>query len=85
MMAKKYNNDFRKTIVELYQSGTSVNDLSREYGVSSVTIYSWLKRLSPINEEGMTSDDITELIKENQRLKEDNDILKKAMTIFAKK
>ncbi|MDW7615762.1 transposase, partial [Peribacillus simplex] len=35
---KKYNNEFKKTIVDLYHSGNSVRELSGEYGVSDVTI-----------------------------------------------
>lgn len=38
---KKYNEDFKKMIVELYNSGSSAKDLSSEYGVSEVTIYAW--------------------------------------------
>jgi len=30
---KKYNDDFKKTIVDLYHSGSSVKELSGEYGV----------------------------------------------------
>jgi len=33
---KRYNDDFRKMVVELYHSGQSVRDLSGEYGVSEV-------------------------------------------------
>jgi transposase len=41
---KRYNEDFRKMIVELYQTGIKVADLSREYGVTNVTtIYKWIK------------------------------------------
>ncbi len=44
---KKYNNEFKKTIVDLYNSGNSVKELS-EYGVSEVTIYKWVKEFTPI-------------------------------------
>ena len=36
---KRYNDDFRKMVVELYNSGQSVRSLSSEYGVSEVTVY----------------------------------------------
>lgn len=37
---KKFNDDFKKMIVNLYHSGSStVKELSSEYGVSEVTIY----------------------------------------------
>lgn len=40
---KKYNDDFKKTIVNLCHSGSSAKELSSKYGVSEVTIYKWLK------------------------------------------
>lgn len=86
MKQKRYNQEFKQTIVELYRSGTSVSDLSREYGVSEVTIYKWIKALSPIgNGGGLTPAEIAEIQKENLRLQQEVEILKKAMTIFAKK
>ena len=40
----RYTNDFKEMIVDLYHSGQKVKDLSSEYGVSDVTIYSWIKK-----------------------------------------
>jgi transposase len=34
MEQKKYNEEFKKTVVELYHSGNPVKELSSEYGVS---------------------------------------------------
>lgn len=39
---KKYNAEFKSMVVELYKTGRSVKELSREYGVSEVTIYKWV-------------------------------------------
>lgn len=75
-------------IVELYQAGTPVKDLSSEYGVSETTIYKWIKKLNPIPlEDGksFTPKDYLKLQKEIRRIQEENEILKKAMAIFAKK
>ena len=36
---KKHNSEYKSMIVELYITGRSVKELSREYGVSEVTIY----------------------------------------------
>jgi transposase len=47
----KYNDDFKKMVVELYHTGSSVSTLSSEYGVSEVTIYKWIKALTPVNGE----------------------------------
>jgi transposase len=85
---KKYNEDFKKMIVDLFNSGSSAKDLSNEYGVSEVTIYAWVKKFSPIETEDgttTTTDEIAKLKKQMLRLQEENEILKKAMAIFAKK
>ncbi|PIC62558.1 IS3 family transposase [Sporosarcina sp. P13] len=78
MKQKRYNQEFKQTIVELYRSGTSVSDLSSEYGVSEVTIYNWIKALSPIESSGgLTPTEIAEIQKENLRLQQEVEILKK--------
>ncbi|WP_097016057.1 transposase [Anaerocolumna aminovalerica] len=38
-----YSEEFKQQIVDLYNSGSSVSYLSSEYGVTNVTIYSWIK------------------------------------------
>lgn len=84
---KNYNDDFKKTVVELYHTGSSVSLLSSEYGVSEVTIYKWIKALTPVSVEAgsLTPQEIATIQKENLRLKQEVEILKKAMTLFAKK
>lgn len=85
---KHYTLEFKQQIVDLYNSGgTSYPQLEREYGVNRSTISGWVKQLSPIK----VSEDVTvtlkeykDLQKENQRLKIENEILKKATAIFAK-
>ena len=86
MSQKRYNQEFKQTVVELYRSGTPVSQLSSEYGVSEVTIYKWIKQLSPIEgTQELTVSDVDAIQKENLRLKQEIEILKKAMTIFARK
>lgn len=84
---KKYNDEFKKTVVDLYHSGTSVEELSNEYDVSDMTIYKWIKDFTPIGteEESLTPKELAAIQKENLRLKQEIEILKKAMVIFAKK
>ena len=41
---KSYDEDFKKTIVNLYESGKGISDLSREYGISKSVISSWIKK-----------------------------------------
>src|SRR5690625_4719210 len=83
----RYNDDFRKMIVELYHSGQKVKDLSSEYGVSDVTIYSWIKKFTPVELDDGSSitHDYDKLQKQMRKLQEENEILKKALEHFAKK
>ncbi|MGE7925711.1 transposase [Viridibacillus arvi] len=86
MKQKRYNQEFKETIVELYRTGMPVNQIASEYGVTEVTNYKWIKVHSPIEgEKSLTLADISAIQKENLRLKQEVEILKKAMTIFAKK
>ncbi|AIS52275.1 hypothetical protein TKV_c11010 [Thermoanaerobacter kivui] len=41
---RKYNDEFKNTIVELYNYGKSLAELSSEYGISKSTISGWLKK-----------------------------------------
>ena len=81
---KSYTPEFKQQIVDLYNAGgTSYH----EYGVSKSTLSTWVKQLSPIKiseEQTVTLKEYKALQKENQRLKIENEILKKATAIFAK-
>lgn len=85
---KRYSDEFRKMVVELYHSGKSVSELSSEYGVSEVSIYKWIKDYTPVDptdKDGLTPKEVSEIQKENLRLKQELEILKKALAIFARK
>ncbi|MGX7008107.1 transposase, partial [Pediococcus parvulus] len=82
---KKYSVDFRKMIVKLYQDGAPVADLTDEYGVSNVTIYKWINLYKEDKGSGISKSDVLALQKRLKQLESENDILKKALTIFAKK
>ncbi len=59
MKQKRYYQEFKETIVNLYGSVTPVNQLSSEYGVSEVTIYKWIKMNTPIEgANGLTPTDV---------------------------
>ncbi|MBJ8032015.1 IS3 family transposase [Bacillus cereus group sp. N21] len=80
MTNKKFNEEFKKMVVELYHSGQPVKQLSSEYGVSEVTVYKWIKIYSPItsvDEDELTLEDLKRMKKEMLRLKEENEIFKK--------
>ncbi len=85
---KSYTLEFKQQIVDLYNAGgTSSPQLKREYDVNRSTLSNLVKQLSPVKvseEETVTLKEYKALQKENQRLKIENEILKKATAIFAK-
>ena len=86
--AKIMYGNFIQTIIDLYNSGKSVTDLSVEYGVKKVTIYSWINQNKPalkVDDEEISKSDIIALKKRIMELEEENEILKKATAIFAKR
>lgn len=89
-MAKQYKNydeDFKKTIVNLYESGKSIADLSKEYGVGHTNIRNWINKYQTITTstgEITNNDEILKLKKELLQVQLENEILKKAVAIFSK-
>jgi transposase len=85
---KQYTDEFRNTIVELYNAGKSVTELSGEYALSKSTISGWIKKNKPIAVDKNTTVTVSEyqaMLKKNKQLEEEIEILKKAMGIFARK
>lgn len=81
----KYSEDFKRTIVNLYQSGKSYSDIQKEYGVSSSALANWIKKYSRVQIDDntiLTAKQIKALQKRNAELEEENLILKKAIAIF---
>ena len=85
---KKYDEDYKKNIVKLIESGKPISDIEREYGINRKNIYNWKYKYGTITTpDGTTTNnnDLEKLKKENRLLKEENEILKKAVAIFTKK
>lgn len=84
---KQYTNEFKTTLVELYNSGKSLADLSREYGISKSTVTVWIKKSKPIvvdNGKVITMAEYQAILKKLAQVEEENEILKKATAIFAR-
>lgn len=81
----KYTEEFKKTIVTLYQSGKTYSEIQKEYGVSSSALSNWVKKYSQVQMDDNTvlsAQQIKELQRRNAELEEENLILKKAIAIF---
>lgn len=85
---KQYTEEFKNMIVELYNSGKTLAELSSEYALSKSTITTWIKKNKPITvnkDTTISAADYQAMLKKMARLEEENEILKKAMGIFARK
>jgi transposase len=91
MSNRKYTAEYKEEVVkQITERGYSVHQVSKRIGVSTNSLYKWLKHARG-NKGRHGKDHETELRKENLRLKnelrrveEERDILKKAAAYFAK-
>ena len=90
---RRYDQEYKNMIVDLFKSGMSLSEISSEYGIAKSTINGWIKDVKEIKvdeNEVITLKEVKELKKEMARIKEENEIVhqrralaKKAMAIFA--
>ncbi len=86
---KKYTVEFKAEAVRLARSrDTSVAQLSRDLGVNAEVLRSWVRRSGKAEEAASPPEESLEvenrrLRRENARLTEERDILKKAAAYFA--
>ena len=82
----RYDEEFKRTLVNLYQSGGKTQAaLCKEYGVSQTALTRWIKQYSTVKTDDgeiLTAKQVKELQKRNAQLEEENLILKKAIAIF---
>ena len=89
--AKPYNAEFKQSAVKLaIESDQPVSQTAQELGVNPNTLHTWISKHSkPVEGKSQRTDEhlyeeLKRLKKENVRLKEERDILKKAAAYFAK-
>lgn len=85
---KVYTDEFKREAVRLAQERGNLAQTARELGLSDTVLQRWKKALqeqpqNPFPGNGNPHDgDAARLQRENARLREENDILKKAVGIF---
>ena len=91
-MRKKYDEEFKKMIVELLELGRSSKELSIEYEIEPSNIRRWRREYAENNgdftkKKELTSEqkELKALQKELREVKMERDILKKAVGIFSKR
>ncbi|WP_260295999.1 transposase [Sedimenticola hydrogenitrophicus] len=88
----QYTAEFRESAVKLaVESDQPVTKIAEELGVNANTLHTWIskyhrpqKQKAGCVEEEHLYDELKRLRKENKRLTEERDILKKAAAYFAK-
>ena len=85
MARRRYDEDFKKQIVKIYNQGNhSYRSLGDEYGVAAPTIRTWVLRYNNSNsfdvDDNRTEEEkeLIELRKKVKQLEMENDILKQA-------
>jgi transposase len=91
MARTKYDNEFKVMIVELLDSGIKTSQVSNDYGLNVNTINRWKReyksRFGDFSKKRILSaeeQELKALKKELRDVKEERDILKKAVSIFSK-
>jgi transposase len=91
---KTYSREFKLEAIQLAEtSGKPVTQIERELGLGKSQIYRWKRQLEQEGEEAFPGkgrlkaqeEAIRQLRRENEILRQERDILKKAISIFAKK
>jgi transposase len=92
---RTYTEEFRKNAVTLSQSTEkSLGEIAKELGIGFSTLSTWRKKYSlqspanrkpkVLNQPSPEQSEFLQLKRENERLKKEVDILKKATALFAK-
>ena len=85
-----YPAEFRRRILDLVRSGRTPESLEKQFAMSAQTVRNWVHQAdldAGRRKDGLTTDEREELIRlrrENRRLLQERDILKKAAIWFAK-
>jgi len=90
-MVKKYDNEFKVTIVELLNSGIKAKQVSEDYGLNISMIGRWKREYKLKSGDFSKKKELSHEVQELKALKKElrnvtmeRDILKKAVCIFSK-
>ena len=87
---RPYPPEFRRSMVELVRAGETPGQLAKRFEPSEEAIRNWVKQADlddGVREDGLTTaerDELRKLRRENKRLREEREILKKAAAWFAR-
>ena len=88
---RAYSEEQKKQLVELYNHGKPQSEIIREYDLTASAFNRWVKRINSTgsshdkDNRTQTEQELLKLRKENLLLRMENDVLKQAALIFARK
>lgn len=88
---KRYTQEFKQQIVQLYTSGKSMSSIAADYEVGKSTIAKWVSQsrqsgsFKAADNRSEEENELIELRKLNKQLLMENDILKQAALIMGRK
>lgn len=80
-----YDEEFKKSLVDLYHNGRTQASIVKDFGVSQSALTKWIKQYSTVKTvdgEVLTALQVKDMQKRLAELEEENLILKKAIAIF---
>ncbi len=88
---RAFTPEFKAEIVELCHRGDrTIGQVCQDFDLTETAVRNWVKQAeldAGVRDDGLTSDEHDELARlrrENRRLREDNEILKRATAFFAR-
>ncbi|MEM7513506.1 MAG: transposase [Bacteroidota bacterium] len=83
---RRYDSEFKASTLRLVASGRSVASVAESLGIDKSLIYTWRRQANPLSEEEEAElNELAQLRQEVLILREERDILKKALAIFSRK
>jgi len=73
MRSKSYVEDFKKMIIEVYNTGKTIKEIYKEYGVSTTSLNNWINQVQP-KEKISKKPIITNNKIRNNEIKDEKDI-----------
>ena len=88
---RTFSEEQKKQLVELFNHGKPRSEIIREYDLTASAFDKWVKRINVTgssrekDNRTIEEQELIKLRKENQQLRMENDVLKQAALIFARK
>ena len=88
---RTFSEEQKKQLVELFNHGKPRSEIIREYDLTASAFDKWTKRINATgssrekDNRTIEEQELIRLRKENQQLRMENDVLKQAALIFARK